>query len=167
MIIPQESLGSLREDQNLMGKKIAFCSGTFDLAHAGHVLFLEDCKKLADIVVVGVGSDALIHSYKGSTRPIMNEHIRLKMIDSLKPVDYAFLQIVSDPKNMLEEFLPYVFQNLQPDMYVINEDAFDIPSRERLSKEYGVSLIIFPRTCPPEFEGISTTSLIKKIQGDS
>ena len=27
-------------------QKIVFCSGSFDLPHGGHAIFLEDCKKI-------------------------------------------------------------------------------------------------------------------------
>ena len=46
------------------GEKIVFCSGSFDLVHAGHVLFFEDCKKIGEILVVGVGGDAIIKKTK-------------------------------------------------------------------------------------------------------
>jgi rfaE bifunctional protein nucleotidyltransferase chain/domain len=161
-IIVQDSLGKLRT--KLKGKKLVFCSGVFDLTHAGHVLFFEDAKKYGDILVVGVGSDALIHSYKGPTRPIQNEYIRLKMIDSLKPIDYVFLQIIKDPQNMVEEFLTFTFEKLRPDVYVINEDASEIPKRKAITEKYGIKLKILPRSCPPEFENISTTNIINKIK---
>lgn len=53
-IIAPESLADLRRQPALQGKKIGFCSGSFDLTHAGHVLFFEDCKKHVDIFCQGV-----------------------------------------------------------------------------------------------------------------
>src|SRR3989338_4598654 len=85
----------------LRGKKIVFCSGIFDITHAGHVLFFEDCKTYGDILAVAVGSDAIIRINKGPARPVLNEHLRLKMVDSLKPVDYCFIDAVSDGDNQL------------------------------------------------------------------
>jgi len=144
--------------------KIVFASGTFDLPHAGHILFLEDCKNLGDILVVGVGSDAITRARKGKERPLVNERVRLKTILSFKPVDYCFLDNSSSNEKPLN-FLKEVFEHLEPDVYVINDDAFDIPYREKLTKKYGVELVILKRTCPPEFENISTSGLIEKIKG--
>ena len=71
-------------------KNIVLCSGVFDLTHAGHALFLEDAKKQGDILVVGVGDDVSTGAMKGRGRPVLNQHVRLKIVDSLKPVDYSF-----------------------------------------------------------------------------
>jgi len=146
-----------------MDKKIVFCSGSFDLVHAGHILFFEDCKKHGDILVVSVGTDSIVKSNKGGKRPILNEHIRLKTVDSLKPVDYCLLDTISDKSNPLL-LLDVVLGKLRPEVYVINEDAFDIPYRQSISKALDVELLVLPRTCPEEFENLSTSQIIEKIK---
>lgn len=162
MIITPEDLPKIREKHK--NEKIVLCSGTFDLVHAGHVLFFEDCKKHGDILVVVLGKDKNVKDYKGDKRPIMNEYVRLKMVDSLKPVDYALLDTYDAPKEdplfLLNKFLA----DLRPDFYVINEDAFNIPYREEMAKRYNTELVILERSCPSEFEGISATKLIEKIK---
>ena len=155
-----EDLVNIRKENK--NKEIVFCSGAFDLTHAGHVLFLEDCKKHGDLLVVGVGSGAGIKE-KGKGRPILNKHLRLKMVSCLKPVDYAFLIPDKEVSYELEK-IKYVLKKLGPDKYVINSDASDIPYRQKISKECGVDLIILERSCPSEFEKISTTQIIKKIK---
>lgn len=155
-----EDLTSIREKDK--DKEIVFCSGAFDLTHAGHVLFLEDCKKHGDLLAVGVGSGAGIKE-KGKGRPILNKYLRLKMVSSLKPVDYAFLIPDVDVSYELEK-IKYTLEKLRPDKYVINSDASDIPYREKISEECQVKLIILERSCPPEFENISTTQIIEKIK---
>lgn len=158
-----KNLDELKEirERNI-GKKIVFCSGVFDLTHAGHVLFFEDCKKLGDILVVLTGDDDGIRTYKGESRPILNQHVRLKMIDSLKPVNYCFLG--GTPKNDLLGFVKVVLKILKPDIIAINNDAFEIESRKKMADEFGISLCILKRWCPDEFENISTSSIIKKIK---
>lgn len=146
------------------GKKIVFCSGSFDLTHAGHVLFFEDCKKLGDILVVGVGGDKVIQKNKGKDRPFINEHLRMKMIDSLKPVDYAILDDDIYGTHSLG-FVEFVLSRLQPDTYIVNDDAFELDKRVSLAKEFGAILRIIDRWCPPEYEAISSTKLIEKIKG--
>lgn len=144
------------------GQTIVFCSGTFDLTHAGHALFFEDCKRLGDILVVAVGTDASIKEIKGKHRPILNQHLRLKMVDSIRPVDYSFIG-TKHHKHILD-FLHAVFSGLKPDVYVINDDAFGIDFRKKLAKKYGVKLKILKRACPPQFNKVSTTNIIEKIK---
>ena len=161
-IIEFKDLASLREKHK--NEKIVFCSGTFDLTHAGHVLFLEDCKKHGDIVIVAVGNDFNQRIYgKGKGRPVQNEHIRLKMVSSLKPVDYALLDINAKNNDILATLIDF-FDTLKPDVYIINQDAFDIPKRRKLIEGFPIKMLILERSCPHEFDGISATKLIKKIK---
>lgn len=143
-------------------KKIVFCTGTFDLTHAGHVLFFEECKKHGDILVVGLGGDRLVKAYKGSGRPILNHFVRLKMILSLKPVDYCLLDLVlhKDPHYQVKRGL----KDLKPDIYCVTPEAYDLDLRKKFAKEYGVKLTIAARACPLEFENISTSKIIEKIK---
>ena len=85
------------------------------------------------------------------------------MIDSLKPVDYCFLDRISTGENPLR-FVDVALEQLKPEFYVINEDAFDIEYRKQLCARLGVELIILPRSCPSEFDGISATKIIEKIK---
>lgn len=144
-------------------KKIVFCSGSFSIVHAGHVLFLEDCKKQGDILVVGIGSDLMLFRNKGGRKPILHENMRLKIIDSLKPVDFTFLDQTSAKQHVLT-VVKSAFQKLKPDIYVINRDAFSIPYRKKLAQKYKVKMIILDRWCPPEYEGVSATKIIEKIE---
>lgn len=141
-------------------KKIVFCSGAFDMLHPGHVLFFEDCKAHGDILVVEVAHDALIRKHKGEGRPRWNEHARMKMVGALRAVDYCFLDfpVEGPPLALIGE----VFRILQPDAYVINQDAFDIPFRVRLAAEHGVNLVVCERSYPPEIGEFSTTKRIEE-----
>lgn len=146
-------------------KVIVFCSGTFDLLHAGHILFFEDCKKQGDFLVVGVGRDEFIKYYKGPTLPIINESMRVKMINSLKIVDYVLLE--DWPGKQEEGLFSTIFpimELLKPDKWVINTDAFDIPKRKDIAKRLGIELVILNRNSPKEFEEVSTSKIIAKIK---
>jgi rfaE bifunctional protein nucleotidyltransferase chain/domain len=145
-------------------EKIVFCSGSFDITHAGHVLFFEDCKKHGDILVVMVGADKVINRNKGKARPILNEYVRVKMIDSLKPVDYTIIDnFVPADQHPLHQ-IDTVIEELRPDVYVVNQDAFDLPYRRTFAEKHGTKLMILERNCPPEFEKISTSKIIEKIK---
>ncbi len=147
------------------GQKLVFCAGGFDLTHGGHVIFFEDCKKLGDILVVGIASDATRRQERGPARPVLNEHLRIRTVDALKPVDYSFI-ISRLAESHEDKMTPIdsILERLQPDVWVVNEDAYDIPRREQLAKKMGFELVVLKRWCPPEFENISTTAIIEKIK---
>jgi cytidyltransferase-like protein len=158
-----KDLPAIREKHK--NETIVFCSGSFDLVHAGHVLFFEDCKKQGDILVVLVACDENLKRAKGPTRPILTEAVRLKMLASLKPVDY----VLKDGAPLTDSDPPFLhvesaLRELKPEKYVVNDDAFDIPYRKEFAKQHGVELVILGRDCPPEFENISTSGIIKKIK---
>lgn len=155
----------LRELRNkFKEKKIVFCSGVFDLTHAGHVLFFEDCKALGEILVVAIGGDESVKNYKGTARPIINEHMRAKLVSSLKPVDFCFITRAVKENDPLYD-MSNMLQKLKPDVYVVNDDAFDMTSRKKLAEESGAKLVVLKRTCPAEFDSVSTTKIIEKLKG--
>ena len=160
--ISEKNLGKIREKHS--DHKIVFCSGSFDLVHSGHVLFFEDCKKLGDILVVSVGPDIDIKNNKGNNRPILNQHVRLKMVSSLKPVDYCFIGERYAPKKHIFYSIEKVLKKLKPDVWVVNADAFSIPDRKELAKKYGIKIVVLKRWCPAKFDNISTTKIIEKIK---
>lgn len=160
--IRYEDLAAVREKH--ARQTIVFCSGVFDITHAGHVLFFEDAKRQGDILVAMVGSDKTVKRDKGPSKPILNEHQRLKMVDSLKPVDYTLTdELVPATKHPLY-YIDMVFEKLRPDVYVVNQDAFDMPYRKEMVKRFGTKLVALERTAPPEFGKVSTSSIIKKIK---
>lgn len=162
MILNHKDLSKIRRKHPK--DKIVFCSGSFDLTHAGHVLFFEDCRKLGDILAVGIGGDKIIKINKGPGHPVLNEHVRLKLIDSLKQVDYCFLDDVSSVISPLAS-VDIALRQIRPDTYVINDDAFNIPYRKKIAQKYGIKLVVLKRRCPAKFKNISTTNIIKKILG--
>ncbi len=160
-VITVDELSEVRKKHP--GKKIVFCTGSFDLVHAGHILFFEDCKAQGDILVVSVGTDSIIRINKGENRPILNEHVRIKTIDSFKPVDYSLLDIISTKENPLL-LLDVMMEKLKPDVYVVNADGFNMPYREEISRKHGAKLLVLDRAAPKEFDGISTSKIIEKIK---
>ena len=90
------------------GKKVVFTNGCFDILHAGHVTYLEKAKKLGDILVVGVNSDASVKRIKGPKRPVNPEGDRLKVIAGLEAVDYVTLFHEDTPLDLIQEIRPNV-----------------------------------------------------------
>lgn len=156
MIITINELPRIRHSSGQIG----FCSGCFDLTHAGHVLFFEDCKRHCDVLVVMVGCNSAIAQIKPN-RPVVPQAARLKMVASLKPVDYAFVDDREVGGNL--GFLDDIFTDLQPHFYFINSDTYSIAERQMTCNKHGVTMHMMERTCPPEFESISTSKLLEKL----
>jgi len=113
--------------------------------------------------VVAVGGDDDIKKFKNKSRPIIDEKSRLKLVSAVEVVDYAFLQFPAE-ENVLD-FLGYVFENLKPHKYVINDDAREIPYRKKLLRASpATKLVILKRRAPAEFKAPSTSKIIKKIK---
>lgn len=159
MIISPEDLIRIRKEHSK--DTIVFCSGTYDMVHPGHVHFFEQCKKYGNILVVAIGDDETIKEYKKPPRPIWNEFARLKMVDSLKPVDYAFLYRAKDdhPIVLDDDF----FENLRPDVYAVNRDASNMAYRRKIAEQYQARFIVADEMHPSSFPEFSTTKIIKKI----
>ena len=141
---------------------ITFCSGSFDLLHPGHVWFLERAKRIItpSFLFVAVGSNAVI-AYRKPGRPIVDETARLKMINSLSVVDFCYLDTISTPRMPLAG-VEYAFMNLKPDVYVVENDAFEIAARHALCEAYNVKFHVLNKS-ESEFPKMSTTAIIEKI----
>lgn len=49
------------------GRTIAFCDGSFEVVHKGHIQLFEKARSVADVVVIAVASDEYIATAKGHT----------------------------------------------------------------------------------------------------
>jgi FAD synthetase len=63
-------------------------TGTFDILHPGHILYLKKARELGDELFVIVSRDSMI---KHKSKPILPEQQRLQVIKALEVVDYAEL----------------------------------------------------------------------------
>ena len=89
----QEVYESVRavKDSIPAGKTITLVGGSFDLLHIGHLRLLEYSKKLGDVLVVCVLSDANVKSHKGPSRPIVGEMYRADMVAALRCVGRVYV----------------------------------------------------------------------------
>jgi D-beta-D-heptose 7-phosphate kinase / D-beta-D-heptose 1-phosphate adenosyltransferase len=71
------------------GARIAFTNGCFDLLHRGHVEYLEEARAQADLLVVGLNSDASVRNLKGPTRPVNDQDARAIVLAGLQSVDFV------------------------------------------------------------------------------
>ncbi len=90
------------------GKKIVFTNGCFDILHRGHVTYLSEARKLGDLLVVGVNSDASVKRLKGPERPVNNESDRSYVLSQLKAVDFTEIFTEDTPLNLILSVKPKV-----------------------------------------------------------
>lgn len=92
---------------------VGLTSGCFDLFHHLHLTYLQKCRRLCDVLIVGVDADDLVRKTKGDGRPIIPEHQRVQLVDALKCVDITFVMgSLSDWERAIYAFFPDVlFKN--------------------------------------------------------
>lgn len=89
-------------------KKVAFTNGTFDLLHLGHVSYLQKAREQADVLFVGLNSDASVKSYKGPDRPLNPQKDRGLVLSALACVDYVVIFNEPTPLNLIQKIRPDV-----------------------------------------------------------
>ncbi len=133
------------------GKKIIFTNGCFDILHTGHTRYLREARKLGDILIVGLNSDASVRAIKGPQRPIVPQAERADIMASLESVDFVILFDEATPLELIEY--------LKPHTIVKGGDwaEKDIVGGQAVRKWGGTVAVI------PEIKGASTTNIIEKI----
>ena len=122
-----------------------FTNGCFDVIHRGHIELLQYCRKLGDIVIVGLNSDKSIKRLKGATRPINHQEDRQAVLKALRYVDYVFV---------FEEDTPYdLIKTTNPDIIVKGGDY--TPSQVVGNDLAKVKIFNY-------LEGYSTTSILQR-----
>jgi D-beta-D-heptose 7-phosphate kinase/D-beta-D-heptose 1-phosphate adenosyltransferase len=94
-----------------MSDKIVCASGYFNPIHIGHIEYLQKSKDLGNKLVVIINSDKQSILKKGTS--FMKEDERLKIVRSLKCVDFAVISVDSDLTvcKTLEHIYPDIFTN--------------------------------------------------------
>jgi D-glycero-beta-D-manno-heptose 1-phosphate adenylyltransferase len=135
----------------LKSKTIAFTNGVFDILHEGHIAVLSEAASFADVLIVGVNSDASVKRLKGESRPINNENSRALIIASLIMVDAVVIFNEETPIELIKI--------IQPDVLVKGGDytlETMVGAKEVLDAGGRVEIV-------PIKEGFSTTGIIKSI----
>ena len=94
--------------QKKSNKKVVFTNGCFDILHPGHIHLLRKAKLLGDILIVGLNSDKSVKILKGNNRPINKELDRIKLLSSLRYIDYVTVFNEETPLNLIKQIIPNV-----------------------------------------------------------
>lgn len=142
------TLGAIRGQ-----KQIAFTNGCFDLLHVGHVTYLERARSLADVLIVGVNSDASARRLnKGPNRPVNDQIARARVLCALECVSYVLVFDEDTPAEVLGV--------LRPDIHCKGGDytAAQLPEASVVAS-YGGRIEIIPFV-----DGFSTTDILRRAK---
>lgn len=101
-----EELVKLLDFHRQQKETIVFTNGCFDVLHRGHIEYLQYCKSLGDIVVLGLNSDRSVRQLKGPERPINNQHDRAAVLAAMESIDYIAIFDELDPLELIKQVRP-------------------------------------------------------------
>jgi rfaE bifunctional protein nucleotidyltransferase chain/domain len=152
-ILDEAKLVDALEKERAAGRSIAFANGCFDVLHVGHIRYLQDAARVADVLVVGVNGDESVRGLKGAGRPVMPEDERAEIISAIRGVAYVTIFREESPGRLL--------QTLRPDFQCKGTDytAESVPEGE-IVRGYGGRVVIVG-----DPKDHSTTAVLEKLRG--
>jgi D-beta-D-heptose 7-phosphate kinase/D-beta-D-heptose 1-phosphate adenosyltransferase len=113
-VVEREELVQEVSRRRANGQRVAFTNGCFDVLHAGHVQYLNEARAQADLLVVGLNTDASVRGLKGPARPHNPQDARAAVLAALECVDLVTL---FDEATLLE-----LIRAVMPDVLVKGAD---------------------------------------------
>ncbi len=140
-----------RNRWEFLSKTTVFTNGCFDILHQGHIYSLSQAAKEADILIIGVNSDASVKRLKGKNRPVNDQTSRALLLASLLIVDAVVIFEEDTPLELITA--------LKPDVLVKGGDYTldQIVGAKEIMNNGGRVVI------NPIVEGYSTTSTISRL----
>ncbi|MFJ8634565.1 adenylyltransferase/cytidyltransferase family protein [Streptomyces sp. NPDC093568] len=124
----------------MMGERLGYAPGVFDLFHVGHLNILRRARGHCDRLIAGVCSDELVVRLKGRP-PVVPLAERLQIVRSVRHVDEAFVATVDDKIEIWKEVgFDVIFKGddwLGTDVWTTYEAEF---------ARVGVEVVYFPYT---------------------
>ena len=120
----------------LYNKKIVYAYVCGDILHKGHLLHLNNAKKIGDILIVGVLTDEAVMEKK--SKPIVSFEERLELVESLQCVDIVVPQ---------HTYTPYEnIKNIRPDILMESTSHDDklIEESRKVMKDIGGMVLVMP-----------------------
>ena len=152
-ILTEPELVAALAKEREQGRAIAFANGCFDVLHVGHIRYLQDAAREADVLVVGVNSDDSVRKIKGEGRPVMAERERAELISAIRGISYVTIFSDVSPAGLLAR--------LKPDVQCKGTDYTpdSVPEAE-VVRSYGgrVAIVGDPKNH-------STTAILERMRG--
>jgi len=121
-----------------------------DIFHIGHLTLLQKAKALGDYLIVGLPSSWTINDQIKGREPIFSSEERLRIVQAIKYVNFAFVYTDSDALNESIKLL-------KPNIVCRGDDNKNFVGR-KTAESIGSEIIFFPYT-----KGISSKKLRSKI----
>lgn len=128
-------------------------TGTFDILHPGHLLYLSEAKALGDELYVIVARDSMI---KHKPKPVVPEEQRVAVLQGLRMVDKVILGSEKDI------FKPLKF--IKPDIIALGKNQFFKEEElEAQLREHGIGAKVVRIRDFKECELCSSAAIIKRV----
>ncbi|MER6918250.1 adenylyltransferase/cytidyltransferase family protein [Streptomyces spiralis] len=124
----------------MMGERLGYAPGVFDLFHVGHLNILRRAREHCDRLIAGVCSDELVVRLKGRP-PVVPLAERLEIVRSVRHVDGTFVATVDDKIE--------IWKQVGFDVIFKGDDWLGSPLWTSLESEFakiGVDVVYFPYT---------------------
>jgi D-glycero-beta-D-manno-heptose 1-phosphate adenylyltransferase len=153
-ILDERELADALARERSAGKTIAFANGCFDVLHVGHLRYLQDAARQADVLVVGINGDESVGELKGPGRPVMSEAERAELISAIRGVSYVTIFHDRSPGRLIGD--------LKPDVHCKGTDYTpdSVPEGE-IVRAYGGRVAIVG-----DAKEHSTTEILKRMKAE-
>lgn len=136
---------------------IGLVSGSFDLIHWGHLLEIKAAKEITDVLIAAtMSTDSIRQQGKNifGDRPIYSQEDRVKVLSSLRTVDYVVIFEELDCKEVIRAIRPNYFIKHEKDMSrrIIKEEC-------ELVESFGGKVVI-----TRDEVGYSSTNIINYVR---
>ena len=143
----ETTVGALRT----LGFKVVLTSGSFDILHEGHSMYLEAARQFGDFLIVGLDSDEKIRSRKGENRPVVPQMERLRMVTHQRGVGLVTLKQSKHAKWAL-------IKAVRPDVLVATEETYTHAEIRELEADYCGKVEVLDRMAT-----VSTSARLREI----
>jgi D-glycero-beta-D-manno-heptose 1-phosphate adenylyltransferase len=135
-----------------LGLRVVLTSGSFDIIHEGHSMYLEAARSFGDFLIVGLDSDDKIRGRKGPGRPAVPQMERLRMVTHQRGVGLVTLKGVEHARWEL-------IKTVGPDVLVATEDTYSAAEIAELEERYCGRVEVLERMAT-----VSTSARLRRIQ---
>jgi D-beta-D-heptose 7-phosphate kinase/D-beta-D-heptose 1-phosphate adenosyltransferase len=135
-----------------LGLKVVLTSGSFDIIHEGHSMYLEAARRFGDFLIVGLDSDEKIQARKGPHRPAVPQMERLRMVTHQRGVGLVTLKHLHHERWAL-------IKAVRPDVLVATEDTYSPRDIAELEESYCGRVEVLERMAT-----VSTSARLRRIQ---
>ncbi|HEY0935847.1 MAG TPA: adenylyltransferase/cytidyltransferase family protein [Trebonia sp.] len=134
-----------------LGFKVVLTSGSFDILHEGHSMYLEAARQFGDFLIVGLDSDEKIRARKGESRPVVPQAERLRMVTHQRGVGLVTLKHTQHPKWAL-------IKAVRPDVLVATEETYSPAEIRELEAGYCGRVEVLERMAT-----VSTSARLREV----